>query len=484
MLTANPSALELAAAIKTKQVSPVEVIKHYLAVVDRVNPIINAIIWRRDAELLNEAKAAENAVMRGDVLAPFHGVPLPIKDLTEVKGERTTHGTVAAKAKIGRYDTTPVRLLREAGFLFMGRTNTPEFGSLPVTENTLYGATRNPWNTNHTPGGSSGGASAAVASGMAPIAHGSDGGGSLRIPASCCGLVGLKPSRGRIPKGPLVSEVMHGFTTDGCQSMTVADTAAYLDALAKYDPTGWNSVQEPSEPYVRSALRGASGKGKRLRIGFTCTGPYSVNVAQSCIDAVTKTATILASLGHEVSAVTPTWPGAGSDQLAEDFVAIWCTSAAYQDVSDWSLVEPLSASLRQMSLELSSHDYIKAVLRLQVFSRQIVRDWGKDYDLLLTPTMAMEPPRIGWLHETGETDAKSLLWRCTEMVPYSGWCNVTGQPAISLPMHVAASGLPIGVQLAGPPYREDLLLEVGAELEAAVSWRDSLPVQPVQSPRT
>ena len=481
MLEANLSALQLAAAISTKQVSPVEVARHYLAVVDRCNPALNAIIWRRDAELLREARAAEDAVMRGDPLPPFHGIPLPIKDLTEVKGERTSHGTVAAQAKIGRYDTTPIRRLREAGFLFMGRSNTPEFGSLPVTENTLYGATRNPWNTAHTPGGSSGGAAAAVASGMAPIAHGSDGGGSLRIPASCCGLVGLKPSRARVPKGPLVSEVMLGFTTDGCQALTVTDSAAFLDVIAHYDPTCWNTLPAPAETYLSSALRGANGEGKRLRIGFTTTGPYSVDVAQSCIDAVTKTATILSSLGHDVYCVTPKWPGAGSQQLAEDFISIWCTSAAYQDIDDWSLVEPLNAALRQMSLELSSHDYIKAMLRLQVFSRQIVRDWGKDYDLLLTPSLAMEPPKIGWLYATGETDPKKLLWRCTEMVPYSGWCNVTGQPAISLPTHMSASGLPIGVQLAAPPFREDLLLEVGAELERTIGWAALLPVASQQS---
>jgi amidase len=392
-------------------------------------------------------------------------VPLPIKDLTEVQGEAVSLGSRAARHKIGRVDTTPISLLRQAGFLFMGRTNSPEFGTLPVTENSLHGSTRNPHNPALTPGGSSGGAAAAVAAGMAPIAHASDGGGSIRIPASCCGLVGLKPSRARIPKGPLVSEVMHGFTSDGCVSLTVADTAAFLDVLAHYDPTAWMTLPKPERPF----LDYASMKPARLRIGFTVDGPYEVPVAQSCIDAVTRTATILSELGHEVIPASMTWPY--RDQaLARDFLAVWCTASAYQDLADWSEVEPLNLGLRSMAKNLSTFDYVQAVMRLQVFSRKILRDWGRDFDVLLMPTIAMEPPPVGWLYEAGHTDTESMLWRCTEMVPFTGWCNVTGQPAISLPTHISATGMPVGVQLTAAPAREDVLISLAAELEEACGW--------------
>ena len=462
------SALGLAAAIRARKVSPVEVAKHYLSVIDRLNPQINAFVWRRDEAFLVEAKAAEDAVMRGDHLAPFHGVPIPLKDLTEATGQSITHGSRASQGKIGRFDTTSVSLLRKAGFLFLGRTNSPEFGTLPVTENTLHGATRNPFGMDFTPGGSSGGAAAAVAAGMAPIAHASDGGGSIRIPASCCGLVGLKPSRARIPKGPLVSEVMHGFTTDGCVSLTVADTAAMLDLLAQYDPTAWMTLPRPETSYLDSAIH----KPGRLRIGFTVQGPYStVSVAQSCIDAVTRTATILSELGHDVRPAQIDWPHS-DESLARDFIAVWCTGSAYQDVKDWSKVEPLNQQLRAMAKAQSSYDYLQAVLRLQVFARKILNNWGKEFDVLLTPTMAMEPPPIGWLFQSGEIDAEKLLRRCTEMVPFTGWCNVTGQPASSLPTETAPSGLPVGVQLVAPPAREDLLLMLGTELEQACGWAE------------
>lgn len=464
------SALEVAAAIRTKAVSPVEVARAYLAEVDKSNPAVNAFVWRRDEELLTEARAAEDQLMRGAAHGAFFGVPLPIKDLTEVKGHPTTHGSKAAKDKIGRHDATVVKLMREAGFLVMGRTNSPEFGTLPVTENELHGATRNPWDLGRTPGGSSGGAAAAVAAGMAPIAHASDGGGSIRIPASCTGLVGLKPSRGRVPKGPWASEIMHGFSSDGCVSTTVADTAAFCDAIFQYDPTAWYSVAKAEAPFATYATT----KPPRLRIGFTAKGPLDVPAAPSSLAAMTKTAGLLSDLGHHVEEARVDWP-MSSEQLASDFFTVWSTGTHYVDLPDMTQIEPLTAGLRELGMRLSTADYVKAVLRLQVFSRRIVSDWGKEFDLLLTPTLAIEPPPIGWIFATGETDPTKLLWRCTEMVPYAGWCNVTGQPAISLPTHVSDSGLPIGTHLVAPPFREDLLLMVAAELEERLDWSAALP---------
>jgi len=465
------SALSLARAIRKKELSPVEAVEHYLARVDARNPALNALIWRRDDALRAEAKAAEAAVMRGDELAPFHGVPIPIKDLTEALGEPTTHGSRIAKAKIGRFDASAVARLRRAGFLFMGRTNSPEFGTLPVTENALYGATRNPWNPAYTPGGSSGGAAAAVASGMAPVAHASDGGGSIRIPASCCGLVGLKASRARIPKGPLISEPLLGFPTDGAVSVDVADTAALLDVLAWRDLDAWYSVPEPERPFLDEVGR-APGK---LRIGFTTHGPVASPVDPDAVEALTRAATLLSELGHDVFEVTAPWPWDG-ELLKRDFITIWATaSAAYVEFQDLSELEPINAGLKALCDKLGAADFIGANMRMQMFSRRVVARWRSEFDLLLTPTLAMPPPKIGWLFETGETDPVRLLERCTAMVPYCGWANVTGQPGISLPVHVNAAGLPIGVQLVGAPFGEATLLRVAKQMEDALDWASSLP---------
>ncbi len=460
------SALELAAAIRKREISPVEVARDYLAECDRRNPELNALVWRRDAELLAEAKIAEDAAMKGGDLPPFHGVPIPIKDLSETQGQPITHGSLAAKNKMGRWDSSAVRQMRLAGFLFMGRSNSPEFGTLPVTENRIFGATRNPWNPEHTPGGSSGGAAAMVAAGMAPIAHASDGGGSIRIPASCCGLVGLKASRGRIPKGPWLSEILHGFSTDGCVSTTVADTAAMLDVLNHWDPNAWTGVQKPKIAFAVSSKE----RAPRVRIGFTTSSPLQVKPEQSAIDAVTKTATVLNEMGYAVSEARVTWP-LSAEQLEKDFLTVWATGSAYLDFPDWTEVEDVNKGLLARAKAQSSHDYIQALVRLQLFSRQLLNSWGETFDVLLTPTIAREPPKIGWIHE-----GKDVMHRAAEMVPYSGWINVTGQPAISVPMHIAASGLPVGVQLVGAPWRDDLILQIARELEEATLWNAHLPV--------
>lgn len=472
------SALELAAALRERRLSPVEAVQHYLRVVEARNASLNALIWRRDRELLAEAKAAEATIMSRssrDRLPPFFGVPLPIKDLTEVAGEPVRFGSRAAGNYQGRIDTTVVSLLRQAGFLFMGRSNTPEFGSFPVTDNVLYGPCRNPWNLEHTPGGSSGGAAAAVAAGMAPIAHASDGGGSIRIPAACCGLVGLKPSRGRVPKGPYVTEIMLGFASDGCVSKTVADTAAVLDVLSQRNPLAWSGLPPPERAYLEVMAE----PPPRLRIGYTFASPFVSRVEQSNIDAVMQTVTLLGDLGHNVTETKFSWPGS-PEQLMTDFATIWATSMAYLENLDWEQLEPMNAGLRQHGLGLTAFEYVRASLRLQVFSARILSQWGKDFDLLLTPVLAKEPPAVGWFHDAeaaaGRSDPMYMLDRAAQMVPYTAWCNITGQPAISLPVFTAKSGLPIGVQLAAAPCREDLLLQVARELEDATKWYAHLPV--------
>jgi amidase len=268
------SALSVAAAIRTKQVSPLEVLDACLARVDEVNGKVNAVIWRNDDQARAAAKQAGEAVARGDQLAPFHGVPIPIKDLTPVEGWPTTYGSHGAPAGTSRESELVVLALERAGFLLTGRTNTPEFGPITVAENLRYGITRNPWNLEHTPGGSSGGAGAAVASGMFPIAHANDGGGSIRIPSSCCGLVGLKPSRGRVPT--LVTS-WEGAAVEGVITRTVADAAAVLDVVSGPDPLCWYNAPVPQRPFA-AEVGVAPG---RLRIGLVERAPLGLTATPS-----------------------------------------------------------------------------------------------------------------------------------------------------------------------------------------------------------
>jgi amidase len=278
--------------------------------------------------------------------------------------------------------------------------------------------------------------------------------------------VGLKPARGRIPKGPWVSEILHGFSTDGCVSVDVADTAAMLDALSFWDPNAWTGVQKPAVPFLAASKH----RAPRVRIGFTTTSPLAVAPEQPAIDAVTKAATLLNQLGFPVEEAKIKWP-MPPDELERDFLTVWATGSAYLEFPDWSEVEDVNKALLAQAKAQSSHDYIKALVRLQLFSRHLLNAWGQDFDVLLTPTIAREPPKVGWIFEGND-----VMHRAAEMVPYSGWINVTGQPAISLPLHVSENGLPVGVQLVGAPWREDLLLQISRELEEATNWQASLPV--------
>lgn len=463
------SALELAGLIAKKSVSPVEVVDAYLAKTDELNPRLNAVTWRRDDEVRKEAKAAEQAIMKGEARGAFFGVPMAIKDLLHVEGWPITYGSRAAKDNVCWWTSTVAASFRAAGFLFLHRTNTPEFGIVSVTENQLWGATRNPWDPERTPGGSSGGSAASVAAGMAPIAHANDGGGSIRIPASCTGLVGLKPSRGRVSSGPLVSDVMHGGAVEGCVSRTVADTAAVLDAISAPDPTAWYNAPAPARPFANEV----GAKTGRLRIAFTTTAPTGVPVEASCVEAVRRTAALLADLGHDVFEGAPDWPDVNA--MLPGFITVWNTGIAYWDVSDWSQVEPLTRAMRDQAAATDSLKYVRSLAEMQVFSRQIVQSWGRDFDLLLTPTVAIEPPKIGYVYETETDDPMEPLFRAGAMAPFTLYFNLTGQPAISLPLHWSPAGLPVGVQIVGKPWGEAELIRVGSQLEEAAPWRSRKP---------
>jgi amidase len=468
-MDAFSSALDLAAAIRTKELSPVEVVDFYLARVDELNPQLNAVTWRRDDQVREEARAAEQALMRGEAAGRFFGVPMPIKDLMDVEGWPITYGSRATLDRVAVLTANIVQMYRDAGFLLLCRTNTPEFGILCVTENDAYGATRNPWDPTRTPGGSSGGAAASVASGMAPIAHANDGGGSIRIPAGCCGLVGLKSSRGRVSSGPLVSDIMHGGAVEGCVSRTVAETAAIFDEIGKPDPHAWYNAPPPERPYSDEIGRPPG----RLRIAFTTVPPTGVPVEAACVEAVDSTARLLEDLGHDVFEGAPAWPD--PDEMLQHFLTVWNTGLAYWDVSDWSKVEPLSAAMREAALAVDSLTYVRAVAHMQIYSRQIVAAWDRDFDVLLTPTTAIEPPKIGAMFEGAEADPMMPLMKAAEMAPFTPFFNVTGQPAISLPLHWSEKGLPIGVQLVGRPWGESELIRLASQLEQARPWAERRP---------
>jgi amidase len=461
---------DLAALVRGGEVSARELVEVSLERIEALQPDLNAFV-HVDAE---GALATADAVEAGDE-RPFAGVPIAVKDTAAVAGMPYTLGSDAFGDFVPGHDAFVVRRLREAGFVIVGKTNLPEFGILPVTEPRRFGPTRNPWDTERTPGGSSGGAAAAVAAGMVPLAHGSDGGGSIRIPAACCGLVCLKPSRGRISRGPDQGDDF--LVQDGVLTHTVAETAALLDVLAGYEPGDATWAPPPAEPFAAAAAR----EPGRLRIGWTTTAAIDAPLDPLCERAVSDAAELLASLGHEVEEIQAPWAG---QSLLEVFTLVFGTPIAMglffgTQVSGREpaeeLVEPLSWTIWKGVRERNALDYLLARTQLGAFSRSIVALWS-DHDVVMTPALAQRPVRIG------EIDACSAEpWedfrRSGQFTPYTAIFNVTGQPAISLPLFHGEDGLPLAVQLAGKPAGEGELLALAAQLEAARPWAERRPEQ-------
>lgn len=463
------SALDLAAAIRRREISPVEALDGYLAEVDRLNPQLNAIVFRDDERARTDAAAAAEQVARSnaDELPPFCGVPIPIKDLADVAGWPTSHGSRATAPGPVDADALQVARLRAAGFVLMAKTATPEFGSISCTESERFGPTRNPWDLDRTPGGSSGGAAAAVAAGLAPIAHASDGGGSIRIPASCTGLVGLKPSRNRITG--LVEE-LHGACTDGVVTRTVADTAAALDCLADDDAGAWNIAPHPSGTY-RAA---AATQPDPLRILICNDNAIGIPPDPAVVAAVDGAGSLLESLGHRVEVGTPRWPDAGA--FLESFLMVWSTMSATVPIVDDELLEPHNRADRAQAQGTDALTYLRALAQLQLASREFTAAFGRDFDVLVSPTMAVLPPAVGSVWVGIDDDPMAPVLNSTPMACYTAVYNVTGQPALSLPLHVDASGVPVGVQFAAGPWQDQLLLALGAQLEQAAPWADRTPL--------
>jgi len=467
-MTRFNSALDVAAAIQSRQISPVEVLEHYLAQADTFDPTLNAFALRDDERALEQAKAAADLVAHSDPedLPPFIGVPIPIKDLNDVQGWPTSYGSLGVPDTPAQTDCPQVERFRAAGFVLMAKTTTPEFGTISMTESQRFGATRNPWNPAHTPGGSSGGAAAAVAAGMAPIAHASDGGGSIRIPASCTGLVGLKPSRNRITGR---TEKMTAASTSGVVSRTVADTAAVLDVLAVRDSGAWNVAPSPERPFADEV---GVNPGK-LRIRVATSNPLGIPVDPACAEAASYVADLLSDLGHNVTESSPQWPEASL--FAEGFLTVWATIAAGIEGLNTERIEPHNLLNLNKALNTSSIAFTEATMMLQSVSRLLTCQFGADFDVLVTPTMAVEPPLVGSIWEGTEADPNMTLINAMPMAAFTAMFNVTGQPALSLPVHVSESGLPVGVQFIAPPWQEAMLIRLGSQIEAAQPWSDRWP---------
>ncbi len=463
------SATELAAMVRDGEVSSRELVETSLERIEELNPELNAFV-EVDAE---GALAAADAIAPGDE-RPFAGVPTAVKNNRPVKGMRLTYGCKLMQQHIAPYDHNVTSRLKAAGFVLVGTTTLPEYGILPVSEAHIFGPTRNPWDLERTPGGSSGGAAAAVAAGLLPVAHGNDGGGSIRIPAACCGLVGLKPSRGRISLAPELGD--GELVCDGMLTRHVEDAAATLDVLAGYEPGDATWAPAPAEPFAASARR----EPLKLRIAATTKPP----VADAVVDpvaarAVGEAASLLRSLGHEVEEVDPPWQ---EEYLRELFGAVFCDaiglSIAYSGLvagRDPSAedMEPMSWAIFSMIRKMTSLEAGAAAVRLQQFARRLV-SFLLPYDALLTPALAERPLPIGTL-DTAAPEPMQTFTRSALFTPFTPVFNATGQPAISLPLYEGEDGLPLGVQLAGRPAAEGTLLALSMQLQEALPWAQRRP---------
>jgi amidase len=397
-----------------------------------------------------------------------------VKNNRAVKGMRLTYGCRLMESYVVDYDHNVTSRLRKAGFVIVGTTTLPEYGILPVSEARIFGPTRNPWDLERTPGGSSGGAAAAVAAGLVPVAHGNDGGGSIRIPAACCGLVGLKPSRGRISPAPELGD--SSLTVDGMLTRTVADTAAILDVLAGYEPGDATWAPPPSQPFA-GAARSEPG---RMRIAFSKQTPTpDATLDPIAARGADEAAELLRSLGHEVIEADPPWR---QDGLSELFGVVFSSQIALSigysaNVSGKGIegvsaedMEPMSWAIFSMIRKLGTLEQQSAVVRLQAFARRLVA-WLGEYDALLTPALAERPLPLGTL-DTAAEDPMSTFTRSGLFTPFTPVFNATGQPGISLPLYAGEDGLPLGVQIIGRPAGEERLLALASQVEAALPWAE------------
>jgi Asp-tRNA(Asn)/Glu-tRNA(Gln) amidotransferase A subunit family amidase len=458
------SAQELAQRIRGKELSPVHVVEAVLDRIAAVNPGLNAYCTVAAEEARDAASAAEIAILSGEALGPLHGVPVSIKDLIFTRRLRTAAGSRLLADHVPEEDAVAVERLRAAGAIIVGKTNTPEFGFKGVTDNPLFGATRNPWDTTRTPGGSSGGAGAAVAAGLGPLALGTDGGGSIRIPASFCGIFGLKPSFGRVPSGPGLPG-WETFSHTGPMTRTVRDAALMLDALAGPDDRDRHSLPATADSFLAACDEGIAGLSVAWSadLGHARVEP---EVADLCADAAAR----FEALGCHVEVVVPTW-----DDPEEMFRTLTAGEAfaAYRDrlESGERHLDPALVELLRFGATITAERYLAALLARRQFWSDVHRFLAR-FDLLITPTVAVAPFALDALpiREIAGSPASPLGW-----TPFTFPFNLTGQPAASVPAGFTASGLPVGLQIVGRRHADRTVLAAAAAWEAAAPWQARRP---------
>ena len=480
-------ATSLAAKVADGEVSAAELLALAQQRADQVNPKLNAIVRRMDA--IAERRVAE------PLTGPFAGVPFLIKDLLqEYGGLPTSHGTAAMRNATASEHSAIVQKFLDAGVVIFGKTNTPELGSKGITEPTLWGPCRNPWDLTRTSGGSSGGSASAVAAGIVPAAGANDGGGSIRIPAACCGLVGLKTSRGLTPFGPVESEPLLGWVTQGVVSRTVRDNAGFLDAIVGPNKYEGAQIAQPATTFSAAIKTAPEG----LRIGYTTKSAINPTPDPDAIKAVEEAAQLLTDLGHQVEEVEPPYDDA---QLSRDFLTIWFAQL-YGQVTRIKEIfgakdsdfEPDTLAVAEVGRAAGIGPVFMALERIHDFTRSLV-DYQDTHDLLLTPTLAKVPLKIGETEtphalqvgsrviakaRAGKLLALSgivddLVEQALGWVPYTQLANMTGRPAITVPLHWTAEGVPLGVQFVGRLGEDGGLLALAAQLEQAAPWAGRYP---------
>jgi amidase len=456
--------------VRRKEVSSLDLVDAAIARIERLNPTLNAVVTP-----MYEHARARAREMPAD--GPFAGVPFLVKDLlAECAGVAVTQGSAFLGGHyVSDHDSELVNRLKRGGLVVIGKTNTPEFGILPTTEPRLFGPTRNPWDAGRTPGGSSGGSAAAVAAGLVPMAHANDGGGSIRIPASCCGVFGLKPTRGRNPLGPHYGDIFGGLVAEHAVTRSVRDSAALLDATA--GPDRGDPYWAP--PPARSYQAEVGADPGRLRIAVMTTAATGVPVHPDCVEAVGAAAGLCTDLGHDVIQAAPELDG---ERLPHLFITLWSAGVAWT-IEDWARrigrapvaaeFEPLTWALYEMGNRRTAAAYLLALQDAQRISRDVGRFFSH-FDVWLTPTLGEPPPPLGAFDSPAD-DPMRGLFRSATFVPFTPICNLTGQPAMSVPLHWNGDGLPIGTHFVARFGDEATLFRLAAQLEAARPWAARRP---------
>ncbi|MFO7884492.1 MAG: amidase [Desulfobacteraceae bacterium] len=462
-------AVELADFVRTGQIHPSEILEAAVDRIERLNPHINAVVRKMYDQ-------AEKSIEKGLPKGTLQGVPFLLKDLGEnYKGIPTSQGSRQFADYMPDHHTELVKRYKSAGLVILGKTNTPEFGLTITTEPKLFGPCRNPWNLEYTPGGSSGGAAAAVAAGMVPAAHGSDGGGSIRIPASCCGLFGLKPTRGRIPCGPVLGENWNGMSTSHVITRSVRDNAAFLDIA---------SGPAPGDPYWAPPASGRymdeiDKSPGRLTIAFTSTPPSGKQVSRECADAVTKAALLCESLGHHIEEARPEINAQKFDRSIITLVNVnvhcsikalarHCTPPLYRknfETTTWIIAEA--------GKKTSAAQYLESLQYMHLTGRKTAKFFNH-YDILMSPVLLSPPVKLGVL-DTDTADTGDYMTEFSRFFGFTNLFNATGQPSMSVPLYWTEEHLPVGIQFTAAFGKEDVLLRLASQLEQARPWSKKRP---------